>query len=73
MLLPGLDIYVTAFRELRHDRPQGFTLGVIPWSSIVKWAEIHGLDADDLEVLHHHIRTMEAALEVEPQPKKGNT
>lgn len=47
-------------------------MGAIPWSSIVRWAEIHGLDIDDLEVLEQHIRTMEDAL-ASSVPEKGNT
>lgn len=71
-LLPGLDFYFTAYRELRYDRPVGITLGPIPWSSIVKWGELHGLDVDDITVLEHHIRAMEsvaAAFEAKREEK----
>jgi hypothetical protein len=37
------------------------SLGPIPWSSVVKWGEMHGLDVDDISVLEHHIRAMERA------------
>lgn len=62
-LLPGLDFYFTAYRELRYDRPVGMTLGPIPWSSVARWNEINGTgDPDDLAVLEHHIRAMENAM-----------
>ena len=62
-LLPGLDFYFTAYRELSYDRPVGMALGPIPWSSIIKWGELHGItDLDDLDVLIHHIRAMENAI-----------
>ena len=37
-------------------------LGPIPWSSIVRWAEINGIaDLDEITVLIGNIRAMEAA------------
>jgi len=68
-----LDFYFTAYQELRYDKPVGMTLGPIPWSSIVKWSEIHGLDIDDLAVLEHHIRAMEKTISEFPDKsdKKG--
>jgi hypothetical protein len=72
-LLPGLDFYFTAYRELRYDRPIGMSLGPIPWSSVVRWGEIHGItDPDELAVLEHHIRAMESALaEIEDRREKN--
>lgn len=61
-MLPGLEIYWAAYFELQSDRPIGMGLGPIPWSSIVKWAEINGLtDLHDITVLTGFIRAMEAA------------
>ena len=60
VLFAGLDLYLTAFQELQHDRPTGMATGSIPWSSIVKWAEIHGMgDADSIALLNKHIRALE--------------
>ncbi|MAR56003.1 MAG: hypothetical protein CMM93_02365 [Rickettsiales bacterium] len=60
-LLPGLDIYLTAYRELKSDRPIGMAIGLIPWSSIHRWAIFHGLTLpDDVAVLEHHIRALES-------------
>lgn len=75
ILLPGLDFYFTAYNELRYDRPIGMALGPIPWSSVVKWGEIHGIhDPDDLAVLETHIRAMESVMakfEAERNSGKG--
>lgn len=61
-LLQGLGFYFTAYQELKYDRPIGMSLGPIPWSSVVKWAELHDIhDLDDLDELHQYIRSMENA------------
>ena len=61
-LLPGLEFYLKAYTQLQHDRPTGFSVGSIPWTSILTWAQFHGLDPDQTNTLEHHIRHMEAAL-----------
>jgi hypothetical protein len=59
-----LDLYLTAYQELKHDRPVGFGIGSIPWTSIQNWASWNFVnDPDDLAVLVSHIRAMEAAVE----------
>ena len=38
----------------------GMGLGPIPWSSIVRWAEVHGLtDLHEIYVLNRFVRAME--------------
>lgn len=54
---------MTAFCELQSDRPVGMSVGQIPWSSIIKWCDFHGLyDSDDVNTLIRYIRAMETAL-----------
>lgn len=61
-LQPGLDVYLAAYYELQHDRPIGMSAGTIPWSSIQRWADLHGmLDMDEVADLENHIRMLEAA------------
>lgn len=60
-LLPGLDFYLQAYFDLQNDRPMGMAVGPIPWSSIVTWAQINDMDADDLHELNYLIRAMERA------------
>lgn len=60
-LLPGLDFFFQAFTELQSERQIGMAAGPIPWYSIIKWAEFHGMtDPDDIDVLLRYIRAMEA-------------
>lgn len=62
VLLPGLDFYFTAYKELRYDCPIGMEIGPIPWSSIQKWGEVHYIRSpDDLAILESHIRSLERA------------
>lgn len=74
-LLPDLDIYMIAYQELKHDRHIGMAVGTIPWSSIHRWCEFHGItNVDDVAVMESHIRTLEAAdheIEEELNPKAG--
>lgn len=59
-LLTGLDFYFNAFDELKTERQLGMALGPIPWYSVVRWAEFHGLrNPDDVDVLLRYIRAME--------------
>lgn len=70
----GLGFYFTAYNDLKYDRPIGMTLGPIPWSSVVKWGEIHGItDPDDLDVLNHHIRAMENAVYALEERRKAKS
>ena len=56
----GLDIYLIAYHDLLHDRQIGMDIGTIPWSSIYRWGNFHGVtDTDDLSLLVNHIRALE--------------
>lgn len=69
-LLPGLDIYLNAYNELQSDRSIGMAAGPIPWYSLIRWAEFHGMtDPDDVDVLIRYVRAMEA--EAHKINKKG--
>lgn len=54
-LLQGLEFYYTAFLELSTCRSQG----PIPWDKIVKYAEVHDLDQDDLQDMIFFLRSMD--------------
>ena len=61
ILNPWLEPYMTAYNELSFDRSQGLSLGYIPWSSIVKWCELHHIyDIDDITTCIRYIRKLEA-------------
>lgn len=68
----GLGLYVTAYNELKYDRPAGFGIGPIPWSSINTWARCHYIDdPDDIAILEHHMRAIENAFAEREEKKKG--
>jgi hypothetical protein len=70
-LLPGLDFYLNAYLDLRHDRAVGLAYGPIPWSSIVRWAELHGIATpDEIADLQFIIRQVEDAINAY-EAKKG--
>jgi hypothetical protein len=50
-----------AFAELNSDRPVGMTAGQIPWSSIDRYAERHGLGLDEFDRFYRLISAMDAA------------
>ena len=61
-LLPGLDFYFNAYKELQTERPIGMSVGPIPFSKIIYWAEFSGLsNQNDIDTLINHIREMEMA------------
>ena len=42
--------YFECFSDLGADRISGFAIGSIPWSSIVRWCNLHGIhNADDID------------------------
>jgi len=59
-LLYGLQIYFDAFSDLQSERSVGMALGPIPWYSIVKWCELHGIyDPDNIDTFSRYLRAME--------------
>jgi hypothetical protein len=60
ILQPGLDVYFTAYNDLSYDRPTGMSVGSIPWSSIIKWCELHSIyDINDIATCIRYIRKLE--------------
>lgn len=60
ILLPGLDFYMTAYNELSYDMPVGMSVGSIPWSSIIKWCQLHDIhDINDIGTCIRYIRALE--------------
>jgi hypothetical protein len=60
-LFVGLELYFIAFTELNSCRSTGWGPGPIPSWCIDEFAERQGLDSDETEEMHHHIRQMDAA------------
>ncbi len=60
VLLPGLDVYFKAYQDLSFDRNIGMTVGPIPWSSIIKWCEVHGVyDINEIDTCVRYLRALE--------------
>lgn len=71
-LLPGLDFYINAYNDLAYDRPVAMGVGAIPWSSIIKWCNLHDIyDIDEIGTCIRYIRAMEKT-EYELNEKKAN-
>jgi hypothetical protein len=77
-MLPGADALVSAFWELSSDRQIGMNLGVLPASSIDRWAQANGLDGDEIAEAVECFRAMDAVFlgreapptpEAKPKPK----
>lgn len=58
-LLPGLALFFNAYWEVQSDRPVGFEPGRIPWSTAVKYAEMHGFSEDQRDDLIYHFGQMD--------------
>lgn len=72
LLLPGLDLYFAAYNDLSYDRPFGMSVGPIPWSSIIKWCQLHGLcDINDIGTCIRYIRKLEKTDNDITERKKG--
>lgn len=56
----GDDFYLNAFYELSTCRQIGMSLGPIPWTAIIEFAEFSGLDSEILPVFVLSIRAMDA-------------
>lgn len=57
----GLELYYGAFWDLSTCRPIGMSEGPISWLSIDAYATARGLDEEQRDDLHHHIRFMDRA------------
>jgi hypothetical protein len=73
ILQPGLDLYFYGYQDLLYDRPIGMDVGLIPWSSIIKWCKLNAIyDINDIGTAIKYIRGMEAA-DREINDKKGSS
>lgn len=61
---PLLDLWARtclhAWSDLGSDRPIGMAgAGSIPWSSVVRWCEVHDFDRDDMRLTIDVIRILD--------------
>jgi len=50
-----------AFIELSNDRPVGMSIGAMPWSSIDRYGERHGIAGDEFDRFARLMREMDTA------------
>lgn len=58
-LWPGLELYYIGFMDLMASRQSGFGIGPIWWGTIQDYCERKGLDEEQTEAMHHHIRALD--------------
>lgn len=56
----GLQLYLQAFFDLDAERSRGMSVGRIPWSAIVRYAEHLDLDEDQTDSLIYFLGAMDA-------------
>lgn len=56
-----MELFFNAYMQLSSCRPLGFgALGQIPWTAVIQWADVNGLDERQRDDLVHYIRAMDA-------------
>lgn len=57
----GLELFFTAWLELTPDRPSGWDVRPIPWTSISQYAEVFGITGEQRDDLFYFVRAMDDA------------
>lgn len=55
----GLMLYLVAFWDLDSCRPLGYGEGPIPWTTIEQYAQLNGIEGEQCEMLHYHVRQLD--------------
>lgn len=58
-LHPSLQFFYSAFWTLSTERQIGMSLGPIPWSRIIQFAQWHGLDEESTDYLERVVRALD--------------
>lgn len=58
-LIDGLELYLSAFFDLDSERSHGMAPTPIPFTSIVKYAEVFGFDLEQTEALLIYVRELD--------------
>lgn len=57
VLLPGLEVYMTAFDELKTGGQ------LIDWLTIDRYCQVHGILGETRELMFHYVRQLDKTLE----------
>jgi len=55
----GLQLFMVAFTDLSSSRPSGFGVAPIPWTAINSYCDVLGLEGEQREDVHHHVRELD--------------
>lgn len=58
-LKPGLELYYLGFMDLMASRSTGMSAGPIWWDTIQTYCEAKGLDEDQTDAMHQHIKALD--------------
>ncbi len=72
ILAKGLYFYFNAFHELSTDRPVGYTMGQIPYSSILSYCKYYTFDYEETSDFLYLIRKIDSAY-IEYKDKKNES
>lgn len=68
----GLELFYGAFWDISTGRPLAFAEGPVSWFMVQQYAESLGIEGEQREDLHHHIRLMDNAyLEYRAKKRPG--
>lgn len=65
----GLELFFTAFWDLNSERQMGWGVGPIPFTSILEYADRHGIYGEQLDDLVFYVKAMDSAY-LEREAKK---
>lgn len=72
-LLFGLSFYIKAFDDLDTERSHSMGVTQIPWSKIVNYAHIEGMDKQETQDFVYIIRKVDDALCIYLDSQNGNS
>lgn len=58
-LLPGLELYYAGFLDLMASRQVGMGIGPLWWGTIQDYCDRKGLDEEQTEAMHFHLKMMD--------------
>ena len=71
VLIFGLGMFLTGFLDLTGSRQGGMGPGPIAWGTVQDYCHVIGLDAEQTEDMHYHIRCMDTVWLEHQRSKEG--
>lgn len=67
----GLELFYLGFMDLMSDRETGMNIGPIRWTTVQHYCDKKGLDEEQTESMHMHIKNMDTSY-MKISKKKSN-